>query len=680
MIDSSSRASVAPGRCAAVLLSVLGLYPMANTVALGPGLTWWTATVVRWVLWGVAVTAIALLLAKLFPKTWPRFHATAKRLLLYPSPRAFAAVVGLTMCVLSLGAGWWLFHWQPATIDELSQQWQAHLLTLGQLSVRSEAHSEFFSTMQTVQVAGRSFAQFPIGGPALIAIGMLVGAPWLVNPALAGIAAIAIYRFAAATSDEVEARAATLLFVLSPFALVIAGSELSHVGTLAAVWTALAALPRWVAAPTERDAHRAAAIIGASLGIAATIRPYDAAIVALVVGVFQLWTKPRQGKTYRSLATQTLVGAIPIALLIGANWATTGHPLAFAYDVLNGPEHRPGFHMGPLGVEHTPRHGIYTISLYLLRLNTVLLGWPVPAVALIALALAAQRRATRWDHLLIATLGGIVLGYWLYWCEGSFNGPRFLYTALPVFLIYIARLPRAAFSRIRGPTARTAAYLLVPLWILAAWLVPPSIAMPFGVWAYASHARQSERVTKAIRRAAAARHLENAVVFVDDGWHAKLASRLRAIGARPYLAQLVVGHVDACVIQETLDRAERTPSLAADQGRYVFSVLDEQPEAQPISGLESQEQLALANGEHLSETCRHEFDHARPYGVDLARLLSQMKVDSLGRISGPVVYARDFGERDALLRDRFGNRSWYRAHISPERDSVTVTLELLVER
>ena len=40
-------------------------------------------------------------------------------------------------------------------------------------------------------------------------------------------------------------------------------------------------------------------------------------------------------------------------LLLAVNRATTGSFLVFGYDILNGPEHRPGFHASPLGFEHT---------------------------------------------------------------------------------------------------------------------------------------------------------------------------------------------------------------------------------------------------------------------------------------------------------------------------------------
>lgn len=672
--ESGIRAAVWPLRLMAVVLATTGIVPLANYVTLGRPLRYWAPAVHQWLGWAVIILALAILLARLAPARCEAFVARGERLLLRPTVRQFALLLGLLTFGLVLFFSWRLFHWQPVTIDELSQEWQARLLITGHLFARAEAHDEFFSTMQTLQLHDRWFPQFPIGGAALLGVGMAVGAPWLVNPLLAACAAVAIYRFVAAIATDAQARSVALLFALSPFALFISASQLNHSGTLAAVWMAIAALPRWLAARDTTESLRPGAIIGLGLGAAAAIRPYDAALAALVIGLFQLrhaWTRRWFVK---SLVVQTLVGAAPLIILLAANWATTGHPLLFAYDVLNGPEHRPGFHMSPLGFEHTPRHGLYVTSLYLMRLNIVLLGWPVPALVLVVTTLLLQRRATWADHLLLALLGAVVLGYALYWAEGSFQGPRFLFTALPVFLVYVARLPGTLRERAKSPLIRAAVAVLVPLWLLAAWLSPVSRYQPFGVWSLSERAVNQDSVAVLISDAARRSHLVNAVVFLPDGWHARLAARLRKLGARPYNAQLIVGHYDACALQHILDRVDATHWPLGRQTDYVFGTLDQMPMARVVPGLSALEQLALATDRPLPASCRGDFDRAHSNGVDLARLLPREEFDAMGRLGGAVVYARDFGSRNELLRDRFGDRAWYTAIVSRRNDTLSVVL------
>lgn len=662
-------------RAMALVLIALGIVPTANYLTMAEPQRWWAPAVRHWLVWGIGIGGLALLLGRLAPERCESFRADVERHLRRPSARAFAALVAGLTCALGVFFGWLLFHFRAATIDELSEQWQAHILTSGHLVARAEPHPEFFSTMQTVAFHGRWFSHFPIGGPLLQAVGQLLHLPWLVNPLLAAVAAVAVYRFAAAVGTELQARAATLLFAVAPFVLFVAASKLDHVGTLAAVWIALAALPRWHAATSTRDTNRAAMVVGLGLGAATMIRPYDGLLATIAVGCFQVATCGRSAVRWRSLLVQALAGAIPIAVLLAANRAMTGHPLTFAYDVLNGPEHRPGFHPSPLGFEHTPRHGVYLISSYLMRLNAALLGWPVPIVGVAAAVLLLQRRASRWDLLLLAVLGATLVGYFLYWGEGSFNGPRFLYTVVPVFLIFIARLPSVLRDRVRSPRLRAAAALLVPLWCLAAWWAPLGIQQPFGVWTLAAHAQQGGATTPLIVDAVQRRHLSNALVFVSDGLHARLTARLRAIGTPPFIAQTIVGHYDACDVMRRLDDAERGHATADQQLESVLRILDEESPATPVPGLSAMEQLALVPDRDIPPSCKAELGRAVAFGADMARLLPLVALDSTGRLGGDVVYARDFGARNELLRDRFANRAWYTVRAAPSGDSVAVVLE-----
>ena len=39
-------------------------------------------------------------------------------------------------------------------------------------------------------------------------------------------------------------------------------------------------------------------------------------------------------------------------------------------------------------------------------------------------------------------------------------------------------------------------------------------------------------------------------------------------------------------------------------------------------------------------------------------------------MSGDIIYARDFGARNALLRRRFGDRAWYMASVVRGKDGL----------
>jgi len=644
----------------ATLLVLLGVVPMANLVTMGPGLPWLVTAVREWVAGTTAVVLVAIVLARLAPARIDALRTSARKIILAPSPVLFAGAIGTAAVALALYFGWNLFHWRPVTGDEFSQRWQAHLLSLGRLYARSEVHPEFFGTIEELDHGGRWFSQFPVGGPALLAMGTIVGAPWILNPILSGISTIALYRFAAVAIDELTGRIAAMILLLSPFFLFMGGSEMNHTATLACVGTALASLAAWSSRAEGGKAVRSAALLGASLGVAATIRPFDAAIASVAIGIFQLHVIMKRVDLRRSLVVQLIAGLVPVIALLLVNRATVGRFIGFGYDALNGAEHRPGFHLTPLGFVHTPRRGLYMVSAYLLKLDAGMMGWAVPVVLLVAVTLYLQRSESRWDRLLLGILAMMLAGYAAYWSESYFLGPRFLFTALPVFAIYLARFTGVLRERLREGVVRRAVSLLVPLWIIAAWVIPAADGRISGVWSLARvyRAKGSEAVTldADARKNVPAR----ALVFVDDGWHARLAARLRAGGMRPLIAEQVVSSMDACTIQAALDDAERSDDAGTIAPRAMAIVARDAPAA-PVPGLSTADQLAFVPGRALSEQCQRELRRSSG-GVTIAELLPFEPIDSLGRLDGPIVYARDFGPRDELLRARFGDRPWFVAH------------------
>ena len=664
-------------RLAALGLTLLGLVPTANLVTTGAGLAWWPFAVQQWLLWTGGLLGAVLLLSWRFSTAAEQVIGYGVRLLLRPSNNMFRAMAGTITCALALVAGWRLFGWQAAVGDEFAQNWQGHLLTSGRLFARAEPNTEFFSTIETLVVDGRWFAQFPMGWPVIRALGALMHAPWLLNPLLAGIGCMATYQFVQATRDELSARSTAILFALSPFVVFMAGSQMNHVATLVGLWVALAALAQWDASTTAAQAWRSAALMGASFGIAATIRPYDAAIVAAAVGIFQLRSVLARQWLARSLVVQCAVGAIPVLLLLAANGATTGHAFAFGYDVLNGPEHRPGFHMTPFGIEHTPRRALYIVSAYLMKLDLGLLAWPVPAVLPVVVTLCLQRRASQWDNLLVGVLFALLGGYAYYWSESYFVGPRFLIVTAPIFLLFTARMPVAIRERLRVPAARATAALMIPAWLMVAWTIPPSKSRVFGVW---QAARSSEmRLGTGAAVAAAVQHHgdDRALVFIAEGMHARLAARLRALGMRPLIAEQVVLRADACMLQQTLDDAERLPATVPtdERARLLSMRIEGDAAASPLTGRSPADRLALVTGRAISSACAAELSQTNPGLLSLAEMLPFAEFGRDGRLGGGIVYARDFGRRNEVLRARFGDMPWYVARVFTERSGISVVLE-----
>ncbi len=612
----------------------------------------------EWEVRGLVVLAIATGLAVVLGARVDSILARAQALLLRPPPRTFALLMAVVTFAAAAFLARYCFAGQPFTTDEMAQQWHARILLSGHLSAVPEAHREFFNTAPVFDRDGRWFSQYPVGGPALIALGLLFDAAWLVNPLLVGLATWSLYRFIATAFDDLTARITTLLFGLSPMVLIMAASQMNHVPVLSFTLLALASLAEWDRADDPARQRRHAAVVGLALGLVALVRPLDAAVVGAVVLGFEMWRAPGSRARWRSLVAQVIAGAVPVALLLWVNARTTGSPFLFGYEALNGPEHGLGFHVDPTGRMHTPEHGLVLISGYLMRLSRYLFEWPLPGVPVVVAGLVALSRPSRWDLVLAALAAGFLGAYAAYWFDGFFAGPRFLFTALPAFVYFAARAPGAVASAVRQPIARRAILLVVPLCVLATWLGPYGVSSARARIALFVDQRTKLKtdVEAQVERAG----LRNALVLVNEGWRGRLLARLRVLGVSQFRADAIVTSVDACGLETALDAEDSLSGTDAERAERVVRRARAMGEAHAVEGLPADRAIALVPGSTPTPTCLGEFQGDTAGTMPYPLFLARQRVDRDARVGGEVVFARDLGFRNELLRDRFGGRAWYR--------------------
>jgi hypothetical protein len=649
-----------PLRLTAALLALLGVFPLAALIKWAPVVKWLPVAGVEWVISITVVALVCFALARFASDPVDRLLARARAAVLAPTPKDFAIFVGLFTFLAALFVAWFSFGGQPTGGDEMAQRFQARLLVAGRLWGVAEQPYQFFSGIQTVNIDGRWFAQFPIGGPLLLAIGVLFGMPWIVNPILAGWTASSVYRFASKTTDETTARLAAILFATSPFVLLMSASQMNHPGALAFLMYAMVGLGDWVQASDARALRSGALRVGFGFAASAAIRPYEATVFALVVGVFQLLRARRSGMHARSLVWVLAGGALPVAFLLYANAQQTGHALLFGYDALNGASHRPGFHPDPTGVQFTPLQGIHHISSYLLLLNASLFGGPIPSVVLVVAALALLPRATQWVNLQLALIVALLAAYACYWAESFFVGPRFLYSGVPFFVILVATLPRSLAARQRSPSTARAARLVVPVALLLAWILPPDIARFQGVWSqFAGERRSSETRLVDLDQAVREEGLEDALVIVHESWHGRITARLRALGAPALTAESFLREFDACALHTALDNEDRVggpPGIKRVQRVALRGLM--YGKATILPGTNGSTTLAFSRPIH--PYCAQELEADQGRSVPLDWFLANARFDRSGHLAGRVVYARDFGAANEKLLGRFGDRTWYR--------------------
>ena len=490
-------------------------------------------------------------------------------------PARAAAAFGCIAALVYAAVAWSVFDARPLLIDELVQVIQARTFATGRLWIPLDAHPEFRSIMHMVEQDGRWYSQFPPGGPAMLAVGELVKAPWIVNPVFGGISVAAFgsaLRWGGVRAGV--ALAATLLFAFAPFVVFQSASHMNHVTSLTWLLVATAALARASAFDVERPA--AGFICGIGLGIAATIRPLDAAAWAIPAAVWLGYRAVCRGH-WRAFLLSGVGVALPMACMFYVNSQMTGAATRFGYTVLWGPSHGLGFHESPWGENHTVARGLALTAAYLNRLNDFLFEWPglslVPAFA--ALGFAYVRTAI--ERYMLVSAAFVLSAYFAYWHSGFFLGPRFMFPLAPLAALLTASLPGLVEARWPGRGAKRAVIAAYVAATVAAFVT----GIPRRVASYAG-GFQSMRVDydEIATRAGA----DRGIIIVRESWGAQVIQRLWALGVSRSLTEVLYRNVDTCGLDDMatqleqsgtrgLAAEERLRPMLADSARVVLSNL-----------------------------------------------------------------------------------------------------------
>lgn len=386
----------------------------------------------------------------------------------------------------------------PHVQDEVVYQLQARILSEGRLweearlpraafvydFVWNEAPSQAFPD-------GRRFGIFPNGWPLVLALGTLVGLPWLVAPLLHGLTVLVGALVGGRCGGARTAWLAAPLLALSPGLLLQAQSRLSH--TLCALLT-IAALALAERAPSRP----VASALGGVLALLLLTRPVDALAVG---GVLGLWVLLRARSDLRALLSwwPTVLGVgLGVALFLAQNKLYTGSATVFPQDAWfargEPPFPSPGFRyepgcnalgfgdqhgcapsLGSLG--HSPAKAWFGIE-HNAALGLRLWLGSLP-VAFLGAAAVLDRGGRRLLGLTLGIWAALAGGYALYWYVGTCLGPRFHHAVAPVLILAVAHGLARLSARLRLPAA--AGLLLLPLMLLRLSRALPELPGYWGV-------------------------------------------------------------------------------------------------------------------------------------------------------------------------------------------------------
>ncbi|HQN04226.1 MAG TPA: hypothetical protein PK174_02295, partial [Anaerolineaceae bacterium] len=116
----------------------------------------------------------------------------------------------------------------PHLEDEHAYFFQAKLFASGQVTRALPPSAPSFGLPFVVEYNGRQFSKYTPGFSLVLALGVLLRLPWIINPLLAGAGIFAVFLLARELFDEKTALLAAALGVISPMYMLLAGSLLSH--------------------------------------------------------------------------------------------------------------------------------------------------------------------------------------------------------------------------------------------------------------------------------------------------------------------------------------------------------------------------------------------------------------------------------------------------------------------
>lgn len=566
------------------------------------------------------------------------------------SPRRFAVAMSVLLALLALLVCWLVFEGNPRSVDGFAQLFHARMFLAGRAWLPAPPEMASFGTLHMIVGPERWFSQYPPGQSAFLAAGLALGRWWALVPFAAAGFALATWRVARWCADESTARLALVLACVSPFVVLVAGSEMSHLPA-AALGMGAAAAATFVGGPRPQ---LAGILAGLALGAMLAFRPLDAVAAAVPVGLIALLAGPRRVRSLATIAAGGIVGTLP---LLWFNHATTGRWLELGYTMLWGPEVKLGFHAVPWGIALTPLRAVGLTGVDLHQLNVYLFDLPIPILLVVAVGYAVGRhRIGPRDLVPLAGLVSLVGLLFFYWHRDVFYGPRLLFGVTPWLLVLSARalvlLARSGREWRDGVTWGAAAATVVA----TAFIVGLGTITPGRLRAYHDSAPVSNLEPA---RAAADAGVRDAVVLVPDGWGSRLITRMWALGVPVARSTRLYMAVDACTLDLTLEEARRDParranllatldSLAALRRPGVETDITDDPHLRLPA--------AVLAGAPLPRLCREELR------LDQAGFLNYPRFLWLNdaRLDGDVVWVRDQGRWNDAIAERYAGRRFFR--------------------
>lgn len=439
--------------------------------------------------------------------------------------------IGVTLTAALLSALSYQRH--PHIPDEVAFLMQARYFARGLLSMPVPPVPQAFD-LDLMEITTRGWISvLNPAWPAVLAVGVLAGVPWLVNPILGGVCVVLLKLLLEEITDRRTARVATLLLATSPWHLLLAMSFMNHTMVLALVLLSALAVARLHGG----GRWELGLVAGLAFGVMAMARPLEGIAVGVCLAVPLFWLLRKGG--LRPIAAFAFGAAASGALGLWYNDAITGNPFVFAaepyFDRVYGPgRYGIGFGtskgLGWEGLDPLPGHGAADVALNSVlngaAVNVELSGWWTGSLFLVTLGALAFRNAL--SRAMVASALTIVGAHAFYWFTGGpdFGARYWFLVIVPCVVLAAIGLQRLeSFGEPAEPsTAPPGPSPVAGRFHLAAVALSALALLTFLPWRAQDKYRGYRRMVPDVRQIARDPRLSDALVLVRGRRHPDWAS------------------------------------------------------------------------------------------------------------------------------------------------------------
>ena len=387
--------------------------------------------------------------------------------------RGRGAVAAAVVALLLSTACWTIAHvylrHAVTSDDEHVYHFIGQTLAAGRLTAPSPGRDLAFYREQFVVLTEHvRFGKYPVGFPALLAVGQAMGGETAVVPALIGLVALGVFWLARRVSSPGAALVAVFLFASSPQVLLTGATLVSQPAAALCVTAGTAAL---VESLRRRSRSAWTVVAGAAFGYGLLVRPLPGVLFAAVAVAWLAWEVRPEAASTRVRLGLALVGPIVMAggVLLLVNRLQVGSALSSGYQAFHGTGQGLAGLRDLVGGDIALRSMSVFASLF--RLDVWLFGWPL---SFLLVPLAPRTGAWR----LLWAMAAAELFYRLLSAKAGVGatGPIYMFEAVSLLCVLSAE---GAVRAHRALSAlRPAREAIVPAAMLAGSLVAITMFLP----------------------------------------------------------------------------------------------------------------------------------------------------------------------------------------------------------